>query len=57
MATLSAARFNPIIRETYQRLLACARKLLINLNSLAAEQIRTAQQNQTMLPGEKPAGA
>jgi transposase len=68
MATLSAARFNPMIRETYQRLLAagkpkkvalcaCARKLLIKLNSLAAEQIRTAQRNQTMLPGEKPAGA
>jgi transposase len=68
MATLSAARFNPMIREMYQRLIAagkpkkvalcaCARKLLIKLNSIAAEQIRLAQLNPTMLPGEKPAGA
>lgn len=68
MATLSAARFNPMIRAVYQRLLAegkpkkvalcaCARKLLIKLNSLAAEQIRITQPNPQMLPGGKPAGA
>lgn len=65
MATLSAARYNPMIRATYQRLLAagkpkkvalcaCARKLLIKLNSLAAEQIRMEQVNLKMLPGESP---
>ena len=54
-----------MIRKTYQRLLgagkpkkvalcACARKLLIKLNSLATEQIRPAQRNPTMLPGGKP---
>lgn len=68
MATLSAARYNPMIRATYQRLLAagkpkkvalcaCARKLLVKLNSLAAEQIRLNNTTPNLLPGEKPAGA
>lgn len=62
MATLAATRFNPIIRQTYQRLLAngktkkvalcaCARKLLVYLNTMIARTIRPN------LPGEKPAGA
>lgn len=68
MATLSAARFNPMIRETYQRLLAagkpkkvalcaCARKLLIKLNSIAAEQIRMNPPIATNASGGKAVGA
>lgn len=62
MSTLAATRFNPIIRQTYQRLLAngktkkvalcaCARKLLVHLNAMIA------QTHSTNLPGGKPAGA
>lgn len=47
MATLAATRFNPVIRQAYQRLLAngktkkvalcaCARKLLVHLNAMIA---------------------
>ena len=62
MAALSAVRYNDALRQTYQRLLeagkakkvalcACARKLLVHLNSLAAR-----QEGQQPFRG-KPAGA
>jgi len=68
MATLSATRFNPMIREMYQRLLAagkpkkvalcaCARKLLIKLNSLAAELSRENAPNTNNASGGKAVGA
>jgi transposase len=62
MATLSATRYNPVIRAMYQRLLAagkvkkvalcaCARKLLVYLNTQLAAGKAPA------LPGGSPAGA
>jgi len=68
MAALSAARYNPVIKTIYQRLVAagkpkkvalcaCARKLLVKLNSLIAEQHRSIHPNPQGLPGETPAGA
>ncbi len=50
MSILSAARYNPVLSKTYQRLLekgkekmvagmACARKLIVHLNSLIAEHL------------------
>lgn len=58
MASLSAARFNPVIKQFYERLcqkgklkkvahIACARKLLVTLNAMSRDNVKWKSQPST----------